>query len=182
MFPGSSGTSSRPRGRKEESAEGKLPGDRERSPRGMAAESPAASSPAPRPAPAILDILILIAVSGAAYLAESWAREAGIIKLGEDSRGLVAVLAGAATALGLVAARGGTLGDLGSSGPAAGGPCRCGPWARWPPTWRCRLWRRSWCLGSSSCRRVLAMMSYLGLAAVAFWLDRLRPPRDEPAA
>ena len=26
----------------------------------------------------------------------------------------------------------------------------------------------------------LAMVSYLGLAGIAFWLDRLRPPRPEP--
>ena len=67
---------------------------------------------------AILDILILIAVSAAAYFTESWARDRGIITLGEESRGIAAVLAGAATALGLLFARGGTLRDIGFKRPA----------------------------------------------------------------
>ena len=67
--------------------------------------------------PAILDILILIAVSGLAYFIESWARGRGIITLGEDSRGVVAVLAGAATALVLLLARGGRLRDIGFKRP-----------------------------------------------------------------
>ena len=67
--------------------------------------------------PAILDILILIAASAVAYFTESWARDRGIITLGEDSRGVVAVLAGAATALGLPFARGGTLRDIGFKRP-----------------------------------------------------------------
>ena len=66
---------------------------------------------------AILDILILIAVSAMAYFTESWARDRGIITLGEDSRGVAAVLAGAATALGLLFARGGTLRDIGFKRP-----------------------------------------------------------------
>ena len=68
-------------------------------------------------APPILDILILIAVSAGAYFAESWARGRGIITLGEDWRGVAAVLAGAATALGLQFARGGTLRDIGFRRP-----------------------------------------------------------------
>ena len=79
----------------------------------MPADPPGEPRPDTGVAAAILDILLLVAVSAVAYLAESWARDAGIIKLGEDSRGLLAVLAGAATALGLVAARGGSLRDLG---------------------------------------------------------------------
>jgi membrane protease YdiL (CAAX protease family) len=67
--------------------------------------------------PAILDILTLIAASAVAYSAESWARDRGIITLGEDSRGVVAVVAGAAVALGLLFARGGRLRDIGFQRP-----------------------------------------------------------------
>jgi len=67
--------------------------------------------------PAILDILILIAASAVGYFTESWARDQGIITLGEDSRGVGAVLAGAAMALGLLFARGGTLRDIGFKRP-----------------------------------------------------------------
>jgi membrane protease YdiL (CAAX protease family) len=75
---------------------------------------------------AILDILILIAVSALAYFAESWARNNGIITLGEDSRGVFTVLAGTATALGLLFARGGKLRDIGFKRPG-----------RW---WKVLLW------------------------------------------
>jgi membrane protease YdiL (CAAX protease family) len=67
--------------------------------------------------PAILDILILMAASAVGYFTESWARDQGIITLGEDSRGVGAVLAGAAMALGLLFARGGTLRDIGFKRP-----------------------------------------------------------------
>lgn len=66
---------------------------------------------------AILDVSILLAVSAAAYFTESWARDRGIVTLGEDSRGLFAVLAGAATALGLQFVRGGSLRGLGFKRP-----------------------------------------------------------------
>ncbi len=65
----------------------------------------------------ILDILIVIAVSAAAYLAEIRARDLGVFPLGEDARGVTAVLAGAATALILVFVRGGSLRDLGFRRP-----------------------------------------------------------------
>jgi CAAX protease family protein len=65
----------------------------------------------------MLDILILIAVSAVAHITDSWARDQGIITLGEDSRGVTAVLAGAATALALLFARGGTLSDIGFKHP-----------------------------------------------------------------
>lgn len=67
--------------------------------------------------PAILDVLILVAAMATAYVAESWARDRGIITLGEDSRGVITVLAGAAMALGLLFARGGTPRDIGFKRP-----------------------------------------------------------------
>ncbi len=66
---------------------------------------------------AVLDVAILLAVSGVAYAAEGWGRDAGIITLGEDSRGLVAVLLAAATALGLLFWRGGSWRDIGFERP-----------------------------------------------------------------
>lgn len=61
----------------------------------------------------IVDIGIVIVVSFVSYLAEGWARAAGWIPLGEESRGVVAVLAGAFTALAVNFARGGSWRDLG---------------------------------------------------------------------
>lgn len=66
---------------------------------------------------ALSDIVIVIAVSAAAFIAELWAREAGFVTLGEDSRGVFAVLAGAIAALVLVFARGGSLRELGFMRP-----------------------------------------------------------------
>jgi hypothetical protein len=62
---------------------------------------------------ALPDIVIVIAVSAAAFIAELWAREAGFITLGDDTRGVFAVLAGAMAALALVFVRGGSLRELG---------------------------------------------------------------------
>ncbi len=77
---------------------------------------PGAGRPA-KPSVAVLDILIVVAVSAAAYGAEMFARSAGLIPLGEDSEGVVGVLAGAAAALTLVFARGGGWRDLGFKRP-----------------------------------------------------------------
>lgn len=66
---------------------------------------------------AVLEILIVLAVSVAAYWAEGVAHRAGLFPLGEDSRGVSAVLLGAAAALYLVLRRGGTLRDLGFKRP-----------------------------------------------------------------
>ena len=61
----------------------------------------------------VLDIVTVAAVSGLFFLLESWARERGLVSWGEVSRGVTAVLAGAAAAVGLVYLRGGRLRDLG---------------------------------------------------------------------
>lgn len=68
-------------------------------------------------ATAVLDIVIVIAVSAAAWLVEEGVRALGIFPLGEDARGVTAVLAGAATALILVRKRGGAWRDLGFKRP-----------------------------------------------------------------
>lgn len=66
---------------------------------------------------ALTDIIIIIAVSSAAYFAEVAAREAGYLKMGADSQGFTAVLAGAATALLLVIVRGQHFRDIGFRRP-----------------------------------------------------------------
>jgi hypothetical protein len=66
---------------------------------------------------ALSDIVIVIAVSAAAFIAELWARQAGLITLGDDTRGAFAVLAGAIAALALVFVRGGSLRELGFMRP-----------------------------------------------------------------
>lgn len=60
---------------------------------------------------AALDILIVIAVSAAAFAAELAA--ADTLPWGEEARGVIAVLTGAITALALTLGRGGALADLG---------------------------------------------------------------------
>lgn len=76
-----------------------------------------AAGPREHVATPILDILIVIAVSVAAHLAESWARDLGVFPLGEDARGVTAVLAGTVTAVVLVFKRGGSLRELGFKRP-----------------------------------------------------------------
>lgn len=66
---------------------------------------------------ALSDIVIVIAVSAVAFIAELWAREAGLVTLGDDTRGVLAVLAGAIGALALVFVRGGSLRELGFMRP-----------------------------------------------------------------
>ncbi len=66
---------------------------------------------------ALIDILIIVAVSAVGYFTETWAREAGLITLGEDSRGFIAVLAGAAAALLMVMARGQRFSEIGFRRP-----------------------------------------------------------------
>ena len=61
----------------------------------------------------VVDIVIVAAVSALFFLLESWLRDSGMVSWGESSRGVTAVLAGAAAAVGLVYLRGGRLRDLG---------------------------------------------------------------------
>ena len=60
---------------------------------------------------ALIEILIVIAVSGAAFAIEL--SVADYLPWGEEARGVIAVLAGAITAVGLTMRRGGMLADLG---------------------------------------------------------------------
>ena len=64
---------------------------------------------------ALIDIAIVIAVSVAAFALELAFAEA--LPWGEEARGVIAVLAGAATAIWLTRARGGSLADLGFRRP-----------------------------------------------------------------
>ena len=64
-----------------------------------------------------IDIIIVIAVSILAFLLEDFANARGWITIGDAGRGVTAVLAGAAAAIAVVLARGGTLADLGFKQP-----------------------------------------------------------------
>lgn len=66
---------------------------------------------------AVLDIAIVMGASAALFAAEVWARDAGYITLGEDSKGVIAVLGGMFIALALLFARGQSLRDLGFKRP-----------------------------------------------------------------
>lgn len=66
---------------------------------------------------AFADIALVTAISAGAYVAEMHARAAGLLDLGEESKGALAVLAGAAAALILVFLRGQSLRDLGFRRP-----------------------------------------------------------------
>lgn len=66
---------------------------------------------------AVLDIVLVVLVSGAGYAAEMHARSAGWLDLGEDSKGVIAVLAGVVAALILIFARGQSLRDIGFGRP-----------------------------------------------------------------
>jgi membrane protease YdiL (CAAX protease family) len=61
----------------------------------------------------VLDIVTVAGVSALFFLLETWARDTELVSWGEASRGVTAVLAGAAAAVGLVYLRGGRLRDLG---------------------------------------------------------------------
>ncbi len=70
-----------------------------------------------KPTQLFIDIMIVVAVSGLAFLLEDLANNRGWISVGVEARGVTAVLAGALTAVGVVLARGGTLADLGFRRP-----------------------------------------------------------------
>jgi membrane protease YdiL (CAAX protease family) len=65
-----------------------------------------------------IEILIVVAASAGAFALESWAVSAGLVDLGEEARGVSAVVVGALTALVVVRRRGGTWADLGFKRPA----------------------------------------------------------------
>ncbi len=64
-----------------------------------------------------VDILIVVAVSGAVFFLEDLAYSLGWIPYGTEIRGAFSVVAGAATAVVLVISRGGSLADLGFRRP-----------------------------------------------------------------
>lgn len=68
-------------------------------------------------ATAFLDLGLLFAVTAAAYFAESWAREQGLIPLPEATNGLLAVFAALALVVLLVIMRGQSLRDIGFRRP-----------------------------------------------------------------
>jgi len=70
-----------------------------------------------KPTELFIDIMIVFAVSGLAFLLEDFANARGWIVVGAEARGFTAVLAGALAAVGVVLARGGTLADLGFRQP-----------------------------------------------------------------
>lgn len=65
----------------------------------------------------LLDIVVVVAVSGLAFLLEDLAIAQGWIPLAAEERGAISVVAGAFAAAGVVWARGGTLADLGFRRP-----------------------------------------------------------------
>ncbi len=67
---------------------------------------------------ALLDIVLVLAVSALVFLAERWGRDQGYVPLGEDSTGVFAVLAATFTALGLVFVRSQSLADIGFRRPS----------------------------------------------------------------
>lgn len=64
-----------------------------------------------------IDIMIVIAVSGVAFLLEDFAIDQGWIPFGTEVRGAFSVISGAFAAVGVVLARGGTFNDLGFRRP-----------------------------------------------------------------
>ncbi len=77
------------------------------------------SWPGTRP---LVDLLIVSAASALAFLLEEQANARGLIKVGEEVRGVSAVIGGALTAIALVLVRGGTLTDLGFRRPSRWSP------------------------------------------------------------
>lgn len=65
----------------------------------------------------VIDIAIVMAVSGLAYILEGFVDAQGWVAVGADARGVSAVIAGALAAVGMVFYRGGTLADLGFRRP-----------------------------------------------------------------
>lgn len=65
----------------------------------------------------VIDIMIVAAVSGLAFVLEDFANGQGWISVGEGARGVSAVLGGAFAAVCVVLARGGSLADLGFMRP-----------------------------------------------------------------
>lgn len=65
----------------------------------------------------LVDIMIVMAVSGFVFFLEDFAFAKGWIPYGTEIRGVFSVLAGAFAAVGVVIARGGTLADLGFRRP-----------------------------------------------------------------
>lgn len=82
-------------------------------PTASTAELPGAN----KPAQLIIDILIVAAVSGAAFLFEMLAFAQGWLPFETEIRGAISVVVGAITAARLVIVRGGTLADLGFRQP-----------------------------------------------------------------
>lgn len=70
-----------------------------------------------KPINLVIDVLIVLAVSGIAFVLEGLVSARGWITVGADLRGLSAILAGALTAVIVVIHRGGTLADLGFRRP-----------------------------------------------------------------
>jgi membrane protease YdiL (CAAX protease family) len=70
-----------------------------------------------KPTQLLIDIMIVVAVSGLAFFLEDLANARGWISVGAEARGVSAVLGGAFAAVGVVLARGGTLADLGFRRP-----------------------------------------------------------------
>jgi membrane protease YdiL (CAAX protease family) len=70
-----------------------------------------------KPVQLLIDIVIVVAVSALAFVLEDFASSQGWISVGEEARGVSAVLAGALAAVGVVLARGGSLADLGFRRP-----------------------------------------------------------------
>jgi membrane protease YdiL (CAAX protease family) len=80
--------------------------------------------PTAKPISALIDILIVFAISALAFAVEDFANTQGWVAVGADVRGVSSVLAGALAAVAVVLARGGTLSDLGFRRPTC--------WARVP--------------------------------------------------
>lgn len=70
-----------------------------------------------KPTKLIVDILIVVAVSGLTFMFENFAIAQGWIPFATEIRGALSVLAGACAAVGVAHARGGTLADLGFMRP-----------------------------------------------------------------
>ena len=70
-----------------------------------------------KPTGSFIDIMIVVAVSGLAFLLEDFVSARGWISVGVEARGVSAVLAGAVAAVCIVLARGGTLANLGFKRP-----------------------------------------------------------------
>lgn len=69
------------------------------------------------PTAVLIDIITVCAVSAVTFLLEDFANAQGWISVGEEARGVSAVLLGALAAVAIVLARGGTLADLGFKRP-----------------------------------------------------------------